>query len=114
MMVFPVMFITGFLYYFFNYPVQGIELSSLETIAILHTLGAFIVVVFTIVHLYLITTGHTLTSNLKAMVTGWEEIDEEESHLIEEELLANSKKVLKPVVEKSKKKKSKKSKKAEA
>ena len=110
MMVFPVMFITGFLYYFFHYPVQGIELSSLEIIAILHTLGAFVVIAFTIVHLYLITTGRTLTSNLKAMVTGWEEIDELESRHIEEEILESSKKVLKPIKEKSRKNKSRKKK----
>lgn len=102
-MVFPVMFITGFLYYFFHYPVQGIELSSLETIALLHTLGAFMVVAFTIVHLYLITTGRTVTSNLKAMVTGWEEVDETESRHIEEEILAGTRTVLKPAPDKKKK-----------
>ncbi len=103
-MVFPVMFITGFLYYYFHFPLQSIELSSLETIAILHTLGAFAVVAFTIVHLYLITTGRTPTSNLKAMVTGWEEVDEEESRHIEEEILAGSRTVIKPAKEKKKKK----------
>jgi thiosulfate reductase cytochrome b subunit len=29
------------------------------------------------VHVYLITTGHTVSSNLKAMVTGWEELEED-------------------------------------
>jgi thiosulfate reductase cytochrome b subunit len=28
---------------------------------------------FVIAHVYLITTGHTLTAHLRAMVTGWEE-----------------------------------------
>mgnify|MGYP001062123426 CR=1 FL=1 len=28
---------------------------------------------FLIVHLYLITAGHTPTAHLKAMITGWEE-----------------------------------------
>lgn len=102
-MVFPVMFITGFLYYYFHFPLQGVELSSLETIAVLHTLGAFAVVAFTIVHLYLITTGHTITSNLKAMITGWEEVDDEESKHIEEEILAGSRTVLKPANPKKKK-----------
>ena len=103
-MVFPVMFITGFLYYFFHFPLQGIELSSLETIAILHTLGAFAVVAFTVVHLYLITTGRTVTSNLRAMITGWEEVDDTESRHIEEEILAGSRTILKPAGEKKKKK----------
>ena len=101
-MVFPVMFITGFLYYFFHYPTQGIELASLETIAVIHTLGAFAVVSFTVVHLYLITTGHTVTSNLQAMITGWEKVDETASRHIEEEIMAGSKTVLKPVEKKKK------------
>jgi len=104
-MVFPVMFLTGFLYYFFHYPVQGIELSSLETIAIFHTLGAFAVVAFTIIHLYLITTGHTVGSNLKAMITGWEEVNETEVRHIENEILAGSKTVIKPVEAKKSRKK---------
>jgi thiosulfate reductase cytochrome b subunit len=103
-MVFPVMFITGFLYYFFHFPVQGFEMASLDVIAVIHTLGAFAVVAFTIVHLYLITTGRTLTSNIQAMVTGWEEIDEEESRHIEEEILAGTKTVLRPVEPKKRRK----------
>ena len=31
---------------------------------------------FLILHLYLVTTGHTVLSNLKAMITGVEEIEE--------------------------------------
>jgi thiosulfate reductase cytochrome b subunit len=34
-------------------------------------------VAFLITHLYLITTGETATSNLKAMITGYEELEEE-------------------------------------
>ncbi|MBU2649388.1 MAG: cytochrome b/b6 domain-containing protein [Bacteroidetes bacterium] len=77
-LVFPVMFATGFLYLFFHFPVQGIELQSLESIAVIHTLGAYVLVAFVVVHLYLITTGRTTFSNLKAMVTGWEEIPDAE------------------------------------
>lgn len=77
-LVFPVMFITGFLYLYFNFPIRGFELNSLETIAVLHTIGAYVLVSFVIIHLYLITTGRTVFSNLKAMVTGWEDVDDEE------------------------------------
>ena len=31
---------------------------------------------FLVGHLYLITTGDTLSSNLKAMITGWEELED--------------------------------------
>jgi thiosulfate reductase cytochrome b subunit len=81
-LVIPVMVVSGILYMFYRYPQQdsivGIKIDSLETIAVVHTAGAFLLVAFIVVHLYLMTTGATLTSNLKAMLTGYEEIDGEE------------------------------------
>jgi len=77
----PVMVVSGLLYMFYRYPqagkIESLNIDSIDTIAIVHTLGAFILIAFVIVHLYLITTGHTLTSNLKAMITGWEELEGE-------------------------------------
>jgi thiosulfate reductase cytochrome b subunit len=77
-LVFPVQFISGFLYLYYHYPNSPIELSGLKTVAIIHVLGAFLLVVFLIVHLYLLTTGKTVTTNLKAMVTGYEELELDE------------------------------------
>jgi thiosulfate reductase cytochrome b subunit len=57
--------------------IKSANIESLEIIALLHTLGAFLLIAFLVVHLYLITTGHTVTSNLKAMITGWEELEAE-------------------------------------
>jgi thiosulfate reductase cytochrome b subunit len=80
-MVIPVMVISGLLFMFYRYPhgnqIEIITIDNLEIIALVHTLGAFAVMAFVIVHLYLITTGHTVTSNLKAMITGWEDLEEE-------------------------------------
>jgi thiosulfate reductase cytochrome b subunit len=77
-LVIPVMGVTGLLSMFYRYPqryeVLSLNVSSLKVIAWLHTLGAFILVCFFIAHLYLITTGSTLTSNLKAMLTGYEDL----------------------------------------
>lgn len=82
-LVIPVMVMSGLAYMFYRYPQAGIiksaNMQDLEIIALVHTLGAFFLVAFVIVHLYLITTGHTITSNLKAMITGWEELEEEET-----------------------------------
>ncbi|MBK9228381.1 MAG: cytochrome b/b6 domain-containing protein [Ignavibacteria bacterium] len=81
-LVIPVMVVSGILYMFYRYPQQdsivGIKIDSLESIAVVHTAGAFLLIAFIVVHLYLMTTGATLTSNLKAMLTGYEEIDGEE------------------------------------
>ncbi len=75
------MVFSGLLYMFYRYPqsarIQSLNIESLGSIAILHTAGAFFLISFIIVHVYLITTGHTPTSNLKAMITGYEEIEHE-------------------------------------
>jgi thiosulfate reductase cytochrome b subunit len=75
----PVMVISGLVYMFYRYPkdgaIESLGLAELTPIAYLHTIGAYIMLAFVLVHVYLITTGHTLTSNLRAMITGWEEIE---------------------------------------
>jgi thiosulfate reductase cytochrome b subunit len=80
-LVIPVMGITGLLYMFYRYPqryeVISLNVSGLKAIALVHTLGAFALVCYFIAHLYLITTGSTVTSNLKAMITGYEELPDE-------------------------------------
>lgn len=81
LLVIPVVALSGLLYMFYRYPqrfdVVALKMEGLRTVALVHTLGAFLLLAFLIAHLYLITTGRTLTSNLKAMFTGYEEIEED-------------------------------------
>ena len=73
----PILVISGFLYYFFNdLPPDCLLNCSLEAIAYVHAIAAFLMMVFMMIHVYLTTTGHTLFSNIKAMITGWEEVEE--------------------------------------
>jgi thiosulfate reductase cytochrome b subunit len=78
-LVIPTMMISGLLYMFYRYPqnggIVGMNIDSVEVIALFHTAGAFLLLAFIIVHLYLITTGTTVTSNLKAMITGYEDLE---------------------------------------
>ncbi len=78
-LVIPVMAVSGLLYFFYRYPQQyeviSLNVGGLGLIATLHTIGAFLLVSFLIAHLYLVTTGRSLTSNLKAMITGYEELE---------------------------------------
>ncbi len=76
MLVIPVMGITGLSYMYLNYPNQGFQLAGLDIVAYLHTAGAYFLIVFVIVHVYLTTTGHKPLSAIIAMITGWEEVDE--------------------------------------
>ena len=81
-LVIPLSVTSSLLYIFYRYPtkhgIDAINIQSLEFVAIFHTLAAILLVLFFIIHLYLITTGETLTSNLKAMLTGYEELEDEE------------------------------------
>lgn len=75
----PMLVATGLLYMLYRYPqrhgVEALNVSSLEVIAVIHTLMAFLMIAFVVAHVYLITMGHTPTSNLKAMLTGYEELE---------------------------------------
>jgi thiosulfate reductase cytochrome b subunit len=79
-LVIPVIVTSGLLYMFYRYPqshgIDALNVAGLATIAVAHTAGAFLLLSFLVGHLYLITTGQTPFSNLKAMITGWEEIQE--------------------------------------
>jgi thiosulfate reductase cytochrome b subunit len=74
----PLMVVTGLVYMFYRYPqryeVVALNVSGLRWIAIVHTAGAFLLVAFVVAHIYLGSTGQTVTSNLKAMITGYEDL----------------------------------------
>jgi len=49
--------------------------TRIDTTALMHTVGAFAFLAFFIIHVYLTTTGHTVFSNIKAMITGSERLE---------------------------------------
>lgn len=74
-MVSPIIWGSGLFYLFYAYWKDfGIDRwLTLEIVATVHTIGAFMMLVFFIAHVYLTTTGHTIFAHVKAMITGWEE-----------------------------------------
>ncbi len=82
--VIPIMVCSGLLFMFYRYPqrheIASLNMDGLQSVALLHTAGALFLIAFLIAHLYLITTGETLTSNLRAMITGWEELHDDHPH----------------------------------
>lgn len=102
-LIVPVLVGTGLLYMFHKHinanDVVVISDIPLDIIANTHTFGAFILMVFIIVHVYMTTTGHSLTANIKAMVTGYEEVEDEEAAAFEEEKPRFFEKNIKPVKE---------------
>ncbi|MGF7138522.1 cytochrome b/b6 domain-containing protein [Roseimarinus sediminis] len=71
----PLQVLTGLLYLYTNIAKDLFGIESIRWIALLHTLMAFMVIVFVIVHVYMITTGHTLTAYLEGMITGKEKVE---------------------------------------
>ena len=73
----PMIWGSGALYLFYgSWTAWGLTGFSLQGVATVHTAGAFLMLAFLITHVYMITTGPSLLSQLKAMVTGWEEMHE--------------------------------------
>lgn len=74
----PVQMITGFLYWGYNsWAAWGLGGLSMEVVALIHTAGAFAIFQFLVIHLYMTTTGHKITAHVRAMITGWEEVQED-------------------------------------
>lgn len=92
----PITIISGILYMLYKTFDQNniivIEDYPLEAIAFWHTLGAILLMIFLVVHVYMTTTGKTPTSNIQAMITGWEEIDEEHHENKDENKIKSDKK----------------------
>lgn len=76
----PVQMVTGLLYWGYNdWPDWGLDgFLSLEILALIHLIGGFSILIFLIVHIYMTTTGHTVTAHIAAMFSGWEEVPEGE------------------------------------
>jgi thiosulfate reductase cytochrome b subunit len=73
----PLLWLTGLAYLFHHeLNAAGYHLD-LALVATLHTIGAFMLLAFLVGHIYLGTTGHTVTAHFKAMITGWDEEHDE-------------------------------------
>jgi len=74
--LFPVLWLTGLAYLFYGFWSQGpLTASSLEWVAVIHTLFAFFMAAFVIIHVYLLTTGHSLKEHVMPMINGYDEVD---------------------------------------
>ncbi|NTU47801.1 MAG: cytochrome B [Syntrophobacteraceae bacterium] len=72
----PVQMVTGFLYWGYNsWGSWGLGWLALNVVATIHLAGAFGILSFLVVHLYMITTGHTVFAHTRAMISGWEEVE---------------------------------------
>ncbi len=79
LLLIPVLVTSGLAYFFYNdWESIGLAWLELGWVARIHVLGAYLLIAFVIGHIYLTTTGRSPRANMKAMVTGWEELEEED------------------------------------
>lgn len=77
LMITPVIWLTGLLYLFYNdWPATLSGALELETVALVHTAAAFAMLIFIIAHVYMATMGAKVTSLIKPMVTGYEDLED--------------------------------------
>ncbi len=78
LMIHPLLWASGMLLLASSY--AWIRLSAMQLrlpwVALSHTAGAYMMLVFVILHLYLATTSHPPSAYLRAMITGWETEDD--------------------------------------
>jgi thiosulfate reductase cytochrome b subunit len=76
----PLQMITGFLYWGYNqWADWGLPVIDLGLMAWVHTAIAFAILQFLVIHVYMTTTGHTIFAHIKAMITGWEAVDQDQT-----------------------------------
>jgi len=72
----PAQVITGVLMWGLQrFPDLAQALGGLPLLAPLHTLIAWLLATFIVLHVYMTTTGHTPLANIKAMMFGWDELE---------------------------------------
>lgn len=76
----PLQIITGALMWGAQrFPDLTAQLGGLGFLAPFHTLVAWAFATFIVMHVYLTTTGHTPVANIKAMMLGWDDVEDSHS-----------------------------------
>jgi thiosulfate reductase cytochrome b subunit len=75
--LFPLIWLTGLAYFTYQYWRDWIPNALLvfESVAVLHVAAAFIILAFVLLHIYLLSVGHSFTAHVKPMITGFDEVD---------------------------------------
>lgn len=72
----PLLWLSGLAYMFYSFWAgnSGAH-DTFNIIALLHVIGAFLMVAFVIGHIYMVTTGRTIFHYTKAMISGYEDME---------------------------------------
>ena len=76
LILFPLIWLTGLAYLGYGLWSQGaVTNAALEGVALVHTGAAFAMLVFIILHIYLLTTGHSFIGHVQPMINGYDEVE---------------------------------------
>lgn len=74
--IFPAVWVSGIAYLLVSVGLVDLSgLVSLNVIALVHTAAAVVIIMFVIIHVYLLTTGHSFKAHLMPMISGRDEVE---------------------------------------
>jgi len=76
--LFPLQIVTGLLIWSVgHWPDVAAALGGLSVVAPLHNAGSWLFLTFFVLHVYLVSTGHTPTAHLESMITGYQPVEDD-------------------------------------
>lgn len=85
--LFPAIWISGILYLTYDFWEAAAADWALTWVAKIHAAVAFAILIFVIIHFYLLTTGHSFKEHVMPMINGFDDVDltPEEDYLEKDE-----------------------------
>jgi thiosulfate reductase cytochrome b subunit len=87
--LFPAIWISGLIYLLYDFwAINPMANQTLALVALVHVATAFAMLVFIIIHVYMLTTDHSFMAHVKPMITGFDEVElteAEEQYLKQDE-----------------------------
>lgn len=74
-LLFPAIWLSGMAYLTYTFWGNASSSGAIEWVAVIHTISAFAIAIFVIVHVYLLTTGHSFKEHVMPMLSGFDKVD---------------------------------------
>ncbi|MBF0563408.1 MAG: cytochrome b/b6 domain-containing protein, partial [Alphaproteobacteria bacterium] len=74
----PILIANGLVFMMPELAVDVFDYGGVWLVAILHYTVGYFLFIFMLGHIYLATTGETLSADLRSMITGWVEVEAED------------------------------------
>lgn len=75
LLLFPAIWLTGLAYLGYNLWEYAAPAGTLTAVAVLHTLAAYAIAAFVVIHVYMLTLGGSFIGHLRPMIDGYDEVE---------------------------------------